>query len=155
MDPFSAEGGRSFSLPLPHQYNQSNPPPPELINIHNAFHQGQYQSVLDFDSSALSPENQLPARILKLRARIALHQTDDAIAEADADSSTPDLAAVKALAQHAAGNGDAAQELVSELVENYPDNGTVQVLCGTVLAAYGRGEEALGLLGRHQGDIEA
>ncbi|RJE19233.1 Coatomer subunit epsilon [Aspergillus sclerotialis] len=135
MDPFSAEG--------------------ELINIHNAFHQGQYQSVLDFDTSALSPENQLPARLLKLRAQIALGQTDAAIADVDSEQDTPDLAAVKALALHAAGNTDAATELADTLAENYPDNASVQVLAGTVLQAAGKSEAALGLLGRHQGDLEA
>lgn len=150
MDPFSAEGGTHH--PHPGQINTNNP---ELINIHSAFHQGQYPQVLDFDTTALSPENQLPAQILKLRARIALNQATDAIAEADNDPSNTDLAAVKALAQYAAGNADAALELAAQLAGKEPDNATVQVLCGTVLFASGRGEEALQLLGRHQGDLEA
>ena len=61
MDPYSAEG--------------------ELINIHNHFHQGQYQEVVDFDVSSLSPENALAARVLQLRARVALGQAEGVLAE--------------------------------------------------------------------------
>lgn len=129
-------------------------PPPELINIHNAFHQGQYQSVLDFDTSALSPENHLPARILQLRAKIALGQPEQALSDID-DESNPDLAAVKALAQHTAGDADGALKSAQDLAENYPDNANVQVLGGTVLQAQGRSEEAVGLLSKHQGSLEA
>lgn len=57
--------------------------------------------------------------------------------------------------QHTAGNKEAAQELAQELAAKHPENGNVQVLCGTVLHANGQSEEALGLLARHQGDLEA
>lgn len=129
-------------------------PIPELINIHNAYHQGQYQEVIDFDTSALSSENALPARVLKLRAQIALGQSAQVLASVDGDD-TPDLAAVKALAQHAAGDADSALQLVQDLAENYPDNGSVQVLGGTVLQAQGKSDEALALLAKHQGNLEA
>ncbi|KAJ5985917.1 hypothetical protein N7522_013113 [Penicillium canescens] len=135
MDPFSAEG--------------------ELLNIHSAFHSGQYQNVIEFDTTALSPENQLPAQILKLRAQIALGQTDAALAEPAIEEDTPDLSAVKALALQSAGKTDAALQLAQELAENYSDNNTVQVLAGTVLQAQGLGEEALALLAKHQGNLEA
>ncbi|KAH8426245.1 putative Coatomer subunit epsilon [Aspergillus melleus] len=136
MDPFSAEG--------------------ELINIHNAYHQGQYQEVIDFDTSALSPENALPARVLQLRAQLALGQSDQVLAAVDAEADdVPDLAAVKALAQQVAGDADSAAQAVQDLVENYPDNATVQVLGGTVLQAQGKSDEALALLARHQGNLEA
>ncbi|BAE60716.1 unnamed protein product [Aspergillus oryzae RIB40] len=135
MDPFSAEG--------------------ELINIHNAFHQGQYQEVIDFDTSALSSENHLPARVLKLRAKIALGQTDQVLSDVDGEEDTPDLAAVKALAQQTAGDSEAALKLTQDLAENYPDNATVQALGGTVLQAQGSSEEALALLAKHQGNLEA
>ncbi|EIT78903.1 unnamed protein product [Aspergillus oryzae] len=135
MDPFSAEG--------------------ELINIHNAFHQGQYQEVIDFDTSALSSENHLPARVLKLRAKIALGQTDQVLSDVDGEEDTPDLAAVKALAQQTAGDSEAALKLTQDLAENYPDNATVQALGGTVLQAQGLSEEALALLAKHQGNLEA
>ncbi|KAI9923851.1 hypothetical protein ASPWEDRAFT_68563 [Aspergillus wentii DTO 134E9] len=135
MDPFSAEG--------------------ELINIHNAYHQGQYQEVIDFDTSALSSENHLPARVLQLRARIALGQTDQVLADVEGEEETPDLAAVKALAQHTAGDEESAQQLAQDLVENYPDNGIVQVLGGTLLQAQGKSDEALAVLAKHQGNLEA
>ncbi|THC96531.1 hypothetical protein EYZ11_003975 [Aspergillus tanneri] len=135
MDPFSAEG--------------------ELVNIHNAFHQGQYQTVIDFDTSALSSENHLPARVLQLRSKIALSQTDQVLADVHGEDETPELAAVKALAQHTAGDSDSALKTTQELAENYPDNGSVQVLCGTLLQAQGKSDEALALLTKHQGNLEA
>jgi coatomer protein complex subunit epsilon len=136
MDPFSAEG--------------------ELINIHNAFHQGQYQSVIDFNTSSFSPENALPARILKLRAQVALGNTDDVLADIEGETEeSPSLSAVKALAQFAAGNAEAATQLAQDLAENYSDDATVQVLGSTVLQNVGKSEEALALLGKHQGNLEA
>ncbi|KAF7115913.1 hypothetical protein CNMCM5793_003656 [Aspergillus hiratsukae] len=135
MDPFSTEG--------------------ELINIHNAFHQGQYQNVIDFDTSALSPDNRLPARVLQLRAQLALGQTDEVLSAVDAEEENPDLAAVKALAQLAAGDAESGLQLAQELSENYPENPSVQVLGGTVLQAQGRSEEALAVLMKHQGNLEA
>ncbi|KAK4041762.1 coatomer epsilon subunit-domain-containing protein [Parachaetomium inaequale] len=137
MDPYSAEG--------------------ELINIHNHFHQGQYQEVVDFDVSSLSAENALPARVLQLRARLALGQAEDVLADVQGETeSKPELAAVGALAQLALGNADAAVEAVEALAAgDAADNVTVQVLGGTVLQAAGKAEEALALLGRHQGSLDA
>lgn len=129
--------------------------PAELLNIHNAFHQGQYENVIDFDTTALSPENQLPARVLTLRAKLALGRADEVLSEVSSEEDIPDLAAAKALAQHTAGNADAALQLAQDLAENYPDNGTVQVLGGTLLQVQGHSEEALALLSKHQGNIEA
>lgn len=131
MDPFGAEG--------------------ELINIHNHFHQGQYQEVVDFDTSALSPENALPARVLALRARIALGQADDVIADVQGESK-PELAAVGALAQHSLGKTDAAVKTIEELASSSSDNATVQTIGGIVLQAAGKSEEALALLSQHSGN---
>ncbi|KAK7943731.1 coatomer epsilon subunit [Apiospora aurea] len=134
MDPFGAEG--------------------ELINIHNHFHQGQYQEVVDFDTAALSPENALPARVLALRARIALGQADDVIADVQGESE-PELAAVGALAQHSLGKTDAAVKTIEELASSSSDNATVQTIGGIVLQAAGKSEEALALLSQHSGNLEA
>jgi len=134
MDPFSTEG--------------------ELVNIHSAFHQGQYQDVIDFDTSAFSPENQLPARVLQLRSKIVLGQPEEVLAEIERED-TPDLVAVKTLAQHAAGDTASALHVAQELAEKYSENATVQVLCGTVLHAEGQSEEALALLMKHHGNLEA
>lgn len=133
MDPYSAEG--------------------ELINMHNAFHQGQYAQVVAYDTSALSPENHLPARILRLRAQVALGQADDVLKEVAKEGETEYLA-VGALANFSKGKRDEAVKAVEELAESDEgqDNGVVQVLGGTVLAAAGKSEEALQLLGRHQGN---
>ncbi|KAK4141294.1 coatomer epsilon subunit-domain-containing protein [Dichotomopilus funicola] len=138
MDPYSAEG--------------------ELINIHNHFHQGQFPEVIDFDTSSLSPENALPARVLQLRARIALGQADDVLADIQGETDAhPELAAVAALAELALGRADEAAEKVEKLVQSDAagENATVQVLGGTVLQAAGKSEEALALLGKHQGSLDA
>lgn len=56
------------------------------------------------------------------------------------------------------GNTEVAFREVMELVdgeEGANENGVVQVLGGLVLQGLGRSEEALGLLGGHQGNLEA
>jgi coatomer protein complex subunit epsilon len=131
MDPFSAEG--------------------ELLNIHNHYHQGQFQAVVDFDTAGLSSENTLPARVLSLRAQIALGQAEDVVAEVQGESE-PDLLAVSALAEFAAGNEAEALKIAEKLAAESPENGNVQVLAGTVLQAAGKSEEALSLLSKHQGN---
>lgn len=146
--------------------NTNNPPPKmdpyssegELINIHAAFHQYQYDSVLsDFDPSSFSAENHLPARILQLRARIALGQAKDVLDEIKGEKQ-PELVAVSALATLSLGDEDKAVGIVETLLSQEGDaaaeNAIVQVLGGGVLAAAGKGEEALALLGRHQGNRE-
>ncbi|KAI1136179.1 coatomer epsilon subunit-domain-containing protein [Hypoxylon sp. FL0543] len=134
MDPYSAEG--------------------ELINIHNHFHQGQYQEVIDFDTSALSPENALPARVLVLRARIALGQAEDVVADVQGESA-PELVAIRALAEYTLGKTEAAVKTIEELASSAGDNQTVQVVGGTVLQAAGKSEEALALLSQHSGSLDA
>ncbi|KAI0016190.1 coatomer epsilon subunit-domain-containing protein [Xylariomycetidae sp. FL0641] len=134
MDPYSAEG--------------------ELINIHNHFHQGQYQEVIDFDTSAFSSENALPARVLVLRAKIALGQGEDVLSEVEG-AAEPELAAVAALAQLSLGKTDAAVKQAEELASSAGDNQTVQVVGGTVLQAAGKSEEALALLSQHSGSLDA
>ncbi|KAM3456654.1 hypothetical protein MY3296_001609 [Beauveria thailandica] len=134
MDPYSAEG--------------------ELINIHNHFHQGQYQEVIDFNTSSFSPENELPARLLVLRARIALGQAQEVLADVKG-ASEPELQAVGALAQQALGKTDAAVGVVEKLVASHADNVAVQIVGGTVLQAAGKSEEALALLSQHQGSLDA
>lgn len=138
MDPYSSEG--------------------ELINIHAAFHQYQYESVLsDFDPTSFSPENHLPARILQLRSRIALGQGKDVLDEIKQEKQ-PELAAVAALATLSLGEPDKAVAAINKLLEAGGDaaaeNAVVQVVGGSVLAGAGKEEEALALLGRHQGNRE-
>jgi len=131
MDPYSAEG--------------------ELINIHNHFHQGQYQEVVDFDTSSLSSENALPARLLQLRARIALGQAEDVVADVQGESE-PELVAVGALAELSLGKTDSAVQTAEKLAASSADNPAVQVLAGIVLQTAGKSEEALALLSQHQGN---
>lgn len=133
MDPYSAEG--------------------ELINIHNHFHQGQYEEVVDFDTSSFSAENELPTKVLQLRARIALGQAKDVISEVKGEQE-PDLQAIGALAELVSGKADAAVSTVEKLAAASPENVGVQIVGGTVLHAAGKPEEALALLSQHQGSCE-
>ncbi len=131
MDPFSTEG--------------------ELLNLHNHFHQGQWQEAIDFDTTGLSPDNKIPARVLSLRAQIAAGQEDEVIAEVQGEK-VVELAGVLALAEQAAGNEDKAVKIAEKLASECADNSIVQVLAGTVLQAAGKSEEALALLSQHQGN---
>lgn len=136
MDPYSAEG--------------------ELINLHNHFHQGQLQEAADYDVSALSPENALPARVLQLRARIALGQAEDVLADVEGEEADkPELAAVGALARFSLGQTDAAVAAVEKLAAEAANNAVVQVVGGTVLQAAGKTEEAVALLSQHTGSLDA
>jgi coatomer protein complex subunit epsilon len=152
MDPFSAEGGKVIS-PCCDNSDCELIVTLELLNLQNAFHQGQYQNVIDFDTSSLSPANSLSGRVLQLRAQIASGQAEDVIAQVEGEDQKPDLVAVKALAQHALGSG--ALKEVEQLISTSPENQTVQVLAATVLQSEGRSEDALNLLAKHQGNLEA
>ena len=128
---------------------------PELLNIHNAFHQGQYKTVLDFDTSSLSSDTKIPARILQLRAQIALGQAKEVLTSIGREGKGPDFAVVKAFAQYLLGSTSNAVSEVEKLVETESENITVQLLGGTVLQGAGRTEEALSLLSKHQGSLDA
>ncbi|KAK4696682.1 coatomer subunit epsilon, partial [Lecanoromycetidae sp. Uapishka_2] len=135
MDPFSAEG--------------------ELLNIHNAFHQGQYETVIDFDTASLSSENKTPARILQLRVQIANGQAKEVLSSIKKEGDAPDFTAVKALAQYTSGSTSAAVSEIEKLAEKHSENAAVQSLGGTVLQSAGKTDEALSLLSKHQGSLEA
>ncbi|KAM3418702.1 Coatomer subunit epsilon [Cercospora zeina] len=138
MDPFGAEG--------------------ELVNIHTAFVQGQYTSVLnDYDASNFSAENSLPIQILQFRAQCALGQyveVKKSISDKDAKQK-PDLAAVRIYASYLEKPTDAVVTEAESLAESASDNLTVQLLAGTVLARAGKQDQALQLLSKHQGSLDA
>lgn len=71
------------------------------------------------------------------------------------EGNAPDFVAVKALAQYSTGDVSGAVSEVERLVESQSENPTVQVLGGIVLQGAGKTEEALSLLGKHQGSLEA
>jgi len=133
MDPFSGEG--------------------ELLNISTAFYTHAYSSVLDFDVSSLSPDNRPTAQILKYRAQIALGQSRDVLS-AVSSAKDPVSRSIKALAQHAL-KDTSALELATSLAESEGEDPVVQICCGTVLAASGSTTEAIDLLTKHQGNLEA
>lgn len=140
MDPFSAEG--------------------ELVNIHTAFTQGQYTTVVnDFEASTFSDANHLAVRILQARAQCALGEYKKVIAGiSDSEAkSTPDLAAVKVYATFLSKDGKDTKSVsdAERLAETASDNLTVQLLVGTVLARAEKQEQALQLLSQHQGSLDA
>lgn len=126
----------------------------ELLNLHNAFHQGQYTTVLKESTSGLSPESIVPAKVYALRARIASGEAA-AVMEETGSATEPDFQAVNAFAKYAAGDTGAAVATIDRLIGSAADNGTVQLLGGTVLHLEGRSDEALSLLSKHQGNLEA
>ncbi|EPE03099.1 coatomer subunit epsilon [Ophiostoma piceae UAMH 11346] len=134
MDPYSAEG--------------------ELINIHNHFHQGQFQEVADYDTSALSSENGPAARILQLRARVALGDAVGVYKEVKGESD-PALLAIGALAEQSAGRTESALATIESLLKSAADNATVQIVGGTVLASAGKADEAIALLSQHDANLDA
>ncbi|KAI5793092.1 coatomer epsilon subunit-domain-containing protein [Geopyxis carbonaria] len=134
MDPFSSEG--------------------ELLNVHNAFHQGQYSTVLDQSISTLSPENKITAQVYIYRARIACGEAAAVIQELGGVSE-PDLQATKAFAEYTTGKSQQSVAAIDELVSNSSENSTVQILGAIVLHLDGRSDEALTLLSKHQGNLEA
>ena len=138
MDPFSAEG--------------------ELVNIHTAFVQGQYTSVLaDYEPSSFSESNKLPVQILQYRAQCTLGQYDEVIASiSDSDAkSSPDLAAVRTYASYLRKGSEDAIAEAERLAESQGDNLTVELLCGSILARAGKPEQAVQLLSKHQGSLDA
>jgi coatomer protein complex subunit epsilon len=123
------------------------------LNIHTAFHAGAYQQVLDFDTSAFSSENDLPVRVLQLRSQIALGQAKE-VASSLAKESTPDLVAIRLLAEYETGKDVLAD--VKKLAEKSgQDNLTVQLVAGTIFERVGETEEALSVLSKHQGSLDA
>lgn len=67
----------------------------------------------------------------------------------------PELQAVGALAEFAAGNTGKALKAAEKLAQEHASNASVQILAGTVLQASGKSEEALALLSQHQGNCES
>jgi len=158
MDPYSAEGGIFPAAELM-RYHSTNNPLLELVHIHSAFHQAQYAKAADFDTSSFSPSNQLPARVIKLRSRIALGQYDAVLKDVKGASET-DLAAVALLAEYEkakskSGNVESVVERAKQLAEKEADNLSVELCVGTLLADSGLAEEALALLAKHQGSLDA
>lgn len=111
--------------------------------------------MIDFDVPSLSAENVISARVLQLRAQIATSQAEEAVTNAKKGHDAPDFAAVKAFAMYAKGNTTAGLQEMEELLQSVPENATVQILGGTLLHASGRSEEALTILSKHQGNLEA
>jgi coatomer subunit epsilon len=133
MDPFSGEG--------------------ELLNITTAFYTHAYQTVIDFDTSAMSASNKAAAQILKYRAQIASGQSSQVVS-ALKNSKDPASKAILALAQHTSGDAKGL-EAATALAQAESEDATVQICAGTVLASAGESATAIELLQKHQGSLEA
>jgi coatomer subunit epsilon len=114
--------------------------------------------VASFPTSSFSAANALPVRVLQLRARLAQGEAAAVLGEVKG-AADPDLQAVAALAEYlkdpAPAGESAAVDKAKALAEAQPDNLSVQLCCGTVLARAGLEEEALALLSKHQGSLDA
>lgn len=78
--------------------------------------------------------------------------------EVKGQESTPDFAAVAVLAEYKkrkSTDASAVVEKAQELAKAQGDNLNVELCCGTVLADTGLIEEALALLAKHQGSLDA
>ncbi|CBX98668.1 hypothetical protein IAQ61_007713 [Plenodomus lingam] len=133
MDPYSPEG--------------------ELINIHSAFHAGAYQTVIDFDTSSFSASNSLPVRVLQLRSQIALGHAK-AVSDELASEKTPDLVAIKLLADYEQGK-DVLEQAKNLAETQGQENLTVQLCTAMILERAGETEAALEVLSKHQGSLDA
>lgn len=119
--------------------------------LQNAFHAGDYGTVIGADLSSSSPETQTAARVLRLRSLIAAGKAQQAQTELQKivdDPEQPEILALKALA-------DDSVAAIEALATDHGDNATVQVIGGTLLHAAGRTDEALALLAKHEGNLEA
>ena len=86
---------------------------------------------------------------------MAVGETKEVLASIGKEGNAPDFAAVKAFAQYSSGSTSNALSDIENLIEAESENTTVQLLGGTVLQAAGKTEEALSLLSKHQGSLEA
>ena len=111
--------------------------------------------MIDFDTTKLASDNAVPAQVLKYRAQIASGQAQSVLGEITKQSASADYAAVKAFALYSVGKSAEAEEEAENLAATSADNATVQIIAGTVLQAVGKSEEALNLLSKHQGSLEA
>lgn len=135
MDPYSPDG--------------------ELALIHNAFHQSQYEKVLDWDTSSFSAESELPAKMLLLRSLLALGRYDEVLKQAKGSSPDVKAAALAAEFLKKPSESSPAVEKAKKLAESNGDNMNVEILVGIILARIGETEEAIALLSKHQGSLDA
>ena len=68
---------------------------------------------------------------------------------------SPELAAVKALAEYTSGNTSTAATDIAKVISSSSSNGTVQVIGGIILHLEGKSDDAVALLSKHQGNLEA
>lgn len=125
----------------------------ELLSITTAFYTHAYPAVLSYDTTPLSEQNKTAARILKYRAQIALGKSGEVL-QAIGSAKEPSSQAIKSLALYASDN-PAGLQLATQLAETEGEDPVVQICCGIVLASAGEISQAIDLLLKHQGNLEA
>lgn len=112
--------------------------------------------MVKYDTSSLSDTNRLPARILKLRARLEVGEAAAVTKELENETNpVPDIEAVLLLAKYIQKGSDNIVERAKVLGESQSENSNVLVVCGTILARDGKFEEALALLKKHEDSLDA
>lgn len=135
MDPYSPDG--------------------ELALIHNAFHQSQYEKVIEWDTSSFSTDSSIPAKMLQLRSLLALGRYDEVLKTAKGSSPDVKAAALAAEFLKKPSTSSPAVDKAKKLAEANGDNMNVEILVGVILARIGETEEAIALLSKHQGSLDA
>lgn len=123
----------------------------KLLNLYNIFYQGQFEKAIEYDTNELTEDSKLVARVLQLRAQIALGNLDEVIDEVH-QKIEPEFIALRALAKILKRNEAEALSTVESLGAV---KGIALILVATTLQIAGKSEEALSMLADHQGDLEA
>lgn len=126
----------------------------ELYQIRSSFYQGNFQNVVNEPISSLTRSHE--AQLYQYRSRIELGQSAQVATEmGETESTGAGFDVVRAYAEYRSGQKEKAVEDISELIQADVDDGTVQVIGGTVLYLEGRIDEALELLSNHENNLEA
>lgn len=127
---------------------------PELYQIRSYFYQGNFLNVVNEPVANMLRSDE--AQLYKYRSRIELGQAKQVAEEmSEAGSTGAGFEAVKAYAEYRAGEKEKAVEDISELIQADSEDDTVQVIGATILYLEGRLDEALGLLSKHENNLEA
>lgn len=122
----------------------------KLLNLYNIFYQGQFEKAIEYDTNELTEDSKLVARVLQLRAQIALGNLDEVIDEVH-QKIEPEFIALRALAKILKRNEAEALSTVESLGAV---KGIALILVATTLQIAGKSEEALSMLADHQGDCK-
>lgn len=121
-----------------------------MFTIQQAFYNGDYNQVVTVDISGFKDSNKLKASVLVARAKIYLGKAKQVSAEL---SGNKDLEIVREYANYTEGRKDALSN-IEKIIAEESNNEIVQFMGGLTLAAEKRYNDALMLLGNHEGSLE-